>query len=200
MHLLLDYFTFILLHLKNRRFRRMKRLTTVIIAAVFSIGLANSQVSKSRDWSEKIFIGGNLGASIGTITNINISPMIGYKFNPKTIAGVTLTYQYYKQKFPGGGEYKTNIYGGGLFARQYLLNESLGPVDNIFLHTEYEGLNYAAYDALNGEHRKWLYTGLLGGGVQSGPLTISALFILNRDRNNSPYGTEPYVIRIGVGF
>ena len=88
----------------------MKRLTTVIIAAVFSIGLANAQTSKSIDWSEKIFIGGNLGATFGTITNINVSPMIGYKITPKTIAGISLTYQYFRQKYPNGFEYKTNIY------------------------------------------------------------------------------------------
>ncbi len=97
----------------------MKRLITLLIAAFFSVGLTNAQQSKTIDWKDRIFIGGNLGATFGTITNVNVSPMIGYKFTPKTIAGITLTYQYYKQESP---EYQTSIYGGGLFARQYLMN------------------------------------------------------------------------------
>jgi len=183
--------------LKYRRLRKMKRLITLLIAAFFSVGLTNAQQSKTIDWKDRIFIGGNLGATFGTITNVNVSPMIGYKFTPKTIAGITLTYQYYKQESP---EYQTSIYGGGLFARQYLFNEPIGPFDKIFLHSEYEGLNFAAYHPTNPEYRKWLYTGLLGGGVQSGFFTITALYILNHDVNNSPYGAVPYVIRIGVGF
>lgn len=176
----------------------MKKLI-ICLTALIAFGQAEAQMRESGDWKDKIFIGGNVGATFGTVTNIQISPMIGYKFTDKTIGGITLTYQYYRQELSGGLEYKTNIYGGGLFARQYLLNESLDFIDNIFLHAEYEGLNYDPYDINNDNDREWVFTGLVGGGIQMGYLSMTALYVLNQS-SNSPYGQSPLILRVGFGI
>lgn len=162
-----------------------------------SFGLSHAQLSQGSDWTDKIFIGGNVGATFGTITNVQISPMIGYKVTDKTIVGATLTYIYYKDS-RYNPEYKTNIYGGGPFARQYLLDESLDFIDNIFLHAEYEGLNFEVYDGTR-TYREWVFSGLVGGGVQSSVLTLTALYNLNHG-TNSPYGNSPLIIRVGFGI
>lgn len=160
---------------------------------VFSVlGIANAQMSKDIDWKDKVFIGGNFGVTFGSYTNVNVSPMIGYKFTDKTLAGISLTYQYVKDS-RYAVEFSSSIYGAGLWGRQFV-------TDNIFLHAEYELLNYEKYFAGKTNERAWLGTGLVGGGYRYELLYVTALYILNHNTNNSPYGTVPYVIRIGVGF
>ena len=74
--------------------------------------------SKAQLSMDDIFLGGNVGATFGTVTLVNISPMIGYKFTDRTIAGISLTYQYYKD-----ARYtptlKSNIYGTGVCVRSH---------------------------------------------------------------------------------
>ena len=39
-------------------------------------------------FKDRIFVGGNLGLTFGTITNIEIAPLIGYMLTPSWSAGV----------------------------------------------------------------------------------------------------------------
>ncbi|MBS0011900.1 MAG: hypothetical protein KFF49_10850, partial [Bacteroidales bacterium] len=72
---------------------------------------SNERNSTSRV-SERIFFGGSFGLQLGTITNIQLSPVIGmWLLRPLSIAAGP-TWQYYKD--PLG---KTSIYGGRSFMR-----------------------------------------------------------------------------------
>jgi hypothetical protein len=179
----------------------MKKLSLIVLVLFFGTSLKGqlsyssnntSTASKASDWKDKIFIGGNIGASFGNVTFISLGPMVGYKFTPQTIGGVSLLYQYYKDtRFEP--EYSTSMYGGGPFARQFV-------TDEIFLHAQYEMLNH---DYINNNFeldRKWTGTGLVGGGYAMDYLNVTFLYILNHDPRTSPYGDIPYVIRVGVGF
>lgn len=173
----------------------MKKLSLIAVI-LFCCSNIQAQIAsganQGSDWSDRIFIGGNLGASFGTVTIVSVSPMIGYKFTPKTIGGISLTYQYYKDKrFEPA--ISSSIYGVGLFARQFV-------TDEVFLHAEYEMLNFEYLNNNFEIDRKWLGTGLIGGGYAIDNFMVTFLYILNHDPNTSPYGREPYVIRVGVGF
>src|SRR5947208_2580282 len=80
----------------------------------------------SSSVGDKIFTGGSLGLQFGTYTVVEISPIIGYKVTERFTPGISITYIYSKIKDPWSGyTYSTNIYGGSVFARYYLL-------DNVF--------------------------------------------------------------------
>jgi hypothetical protein len=87
---------------------------------------------------DKIFTGGNLGLQFGTITFIEVAPIMGYQFTEKLVGGVGVIYQYYHYK-DRNYDFQTNVYGGRIFGR-YLFTE------NVFGHAEYEYLNLEAYD------------------------------------------------------
>ncbi|MBI1192197.1 MAG: hypothetical protein GC205_03335 [Bacteroidetes bacterium] len=80
----------------------------------------------------RMYAGGSIGASLGTVIFVDLSPMVAYQMTSSFRVGVGSTYRYINNRLPFD-EYKANIYGGRVFAQQDLL---LG----IFAHAEYEFL------------------------------------------------------------
>ena len=153
---------------------------------------------------DKIRLGGSFGLSVGTITNINISPMIGLQLTPKLTLGTGLIYQYYKSTFPGFN-YQNNIFGGRVFG---LYNISNG----INAHVEYEAVSQKYLDINDGRYKPTLLNSFLVGGTYSQPtggrlvraINLSVLYNLSYNsqvnptaplQNISPYGS-PLVIRL----
>jgi hypothetical protein len=84
-------------------------------------------------WSvDRLLVGGSLGASLGSVVFLDLSPTVAYQITGTFRVGVGSTYRYINNRLPFQ-EYKANIYGGRLFAQQDLF---LG----IFAHAEYEFL------------------------------------------------------------
>jgi len=83
-------------------------------------------------FKERLFFGGDLGLSFGTVTYIRIAPIIGYNINQKFAVGAGPSYQYYKDNRYVGVQ--SSIYGGSIFSRYFVL-------ENIFLQSEFEVLN-----------------------------------------------------------
>lgn len=167
------------------------------IAANFSFGQGNDL--SGTDWKERIFFGGNLGLQFGTITNIEVSPLVGYRINNNLSAGLGLTYIYYKINFDNRPDYKTDIYGGRIFARRAIS-------ENIFLHAEYESLNFEFVRSDGSLLREWVPGMFLGGGFiqpvgRNVAFVAMALYNVLHDDLRSPYNS-PLVIRVGinVGF
>lgn len=110
-------------------------------AIVFLTGFASYGQSSNKEsnnpyanlpFKERLFVGGNFGLSVGTVTSILIAPTLGYNISPKFTTGLGPIYQYYKDnRFPGSGN---SIYGGSVFGRYY-------PLDMIFIQTEFQVLN-----------------------------------------------------------
>jgi hypothetical protein len=141
---------------------------------------------------DRMFTGGNLGAQFGTVTFIEVSPLVGYRFTDKISAGIGATYQYYHyrdQTF----DLETDVYGGRVFGR-YLFT------DYLFGHVEYEYLNLEAFDF---QRRRVDVESLLAGGgyIQriSDRVGIVAMILFNFTESvYTPY-TNP-IIRVGVNF
>jgi hypothetical protein len=180
---------------------RAKSILTVVLVLGMGIPCTYGQDStmlrknppKER-FIDRLYTGGNLGAQFGTVTFIDVSPLVGYRITDKISAGIGATYQYYhyKDKFY---DFETNVYGGRVFGR-YLFN------DYLFGHAEYEYLNLEAFDF----RRRRVDVGsfLVGGGYfqrisdRSG---VVAMILYNFTESvYTPY-TNP-IIRVGfnVGF
>lgn len=81
---------------------------------------------------DHLFTGGNFGLQFGTITLIDVAPVLGYKITPRFSVAVGVNYTFYKDSRPPA--FTQNIYGGRVFGRYFIF-------DNLFVHAEYEGLN-----------------------------------------------------------
>ncbi len=182
-----------------------KILLTVVLAAAFVLANAQSysQTGTSSETDDifspsKIYYGGGLNLTFGSITEVGISPMIGYKVTPQFSVGSQLTYQYYKYD-QGSYDYKATNYGASVFSRYRFIPEIYG-------HVEFSMMNYEFQNYYSGSSRDWVPFLFVGGGF-SQPISnntwINAqlLFDVIQDEN-SPYDDwEPfYTIGFGIGF
>ncbi|MEB2775605.1 hypothetical protein SYJ56_09810 [Algoriphagus sp. D3-2-R+10] len=149
--------------------------------------------SDSVAFKDRLYYGGNFGMQFGTVTLIDFSPLVGVMITPKFSSGVGITYQYFNDKRFIGGE--TSSYGGRLFSRYNIF-------PNIFLHAEYESINFDNYNLFTDQfERIWSNALFLGGGYfapfgSRGGVNFTFLYNVLHDNLRSPYG-EPYVIRVG---
>jgi hypothetical protein len=197
----------------------MKRLLVVIVL-IMGAHLANAQFYKT-DTSRKpppvkkqggfdgsrLMIGGSLGAVIGDYTNINISPMIGYRFSDYIAAGVTVNAQYGSERYRNYNDITTQrnqytIFGGGVYGRVY-------PIPMIFVHIQPEYNMITQKVTLYGDPKSsykssYGVASLLIGGGYSQPvsdraaISIMMLYDIIQDRN-SPYQNRP-IFRGGVNI
>ena len=141
---------------------------------------------------DRLFTGGNVGAQFGTVTFIDVSPLVGYKFTEKIAAGIGATYQYYHyhdQLY----DFETNVYGGRVFGR-YMIREFL------FAHVEYEYLNLEAFDF---QRRRVDVGSLMAGGgyIQriGDHAAIVAMILYNFTESvYTPYSNP--IIRVGFNI
>lgn len=148
---------------------------------------------------DNLFFGGNMGLQFGTITYINLSPVVGYRVSDRVNAGVGLTYIYLSQNFPGG--FKDNMIGGKVFGQYFVWN-------GVFAHTEYEIVNFSSallpITTSGPAPRSNSNNFYIGPGYQQafGRRAFSQIMLLYNviyDRYNSPYN-NPFAIRIMFGF
>jgi len=179
-----------------------------VFLILFFLAPANLE---SKDFNEltfreRLFFGGHFGLMFGTITNIEISPIAGYRFTSRVSLALGPKYQYYKE----GILLNTHIYGGRAFARYMLVKDfnKLVPINlnaGVFFQTEYEGLSLEKKyfgSIVSDEGRFLLNSVLVGGGLSQpvgdrGALNFTVLWNVN-PIENPPY-TNP-VIRIGFNF
>ena len=157
---------------------------------------------------DRFYFGGNLGLGFGTITNINISPMVGFRLTSRFSVGVGANYQYWKDKrfVPA---FEQNIYGGSMFSR-FVIAENFLNAGNLFAHAEYEQLfaKELYRDPSNPqvflERNKMYPSTFIGAGMafpigKRSAFTLSALYNPFYDQYNSLYGSA-FQIRTGAYF
>jgi hypothetical protein len=120
-------------------------------------------------FKERLFFGGNLGLQFGTITDIQVSPVIGYWVLPRVAVAVGPTYRYYKYH-----DDETAIYGAKSYLQFTVIQDlrsviPMGGHTGIFLHLEDELLSLNSYywkwpNPFTSE-RFYLNTFLVGGGL-----------------------------------
>lgn len=148
--------------------------------------------------SDKIYFGGGMGLNLGTnVTNVNVSPQVGYKITDRFSMGLGAMYQYLAFK---NSNISLSNYGGSVFARYAITQQ-------IFATTEYEYLTIEFITAADQRERMGFSSYFIGGGyVQPLGRNVSFLVIalynvLYDPTRISPY-MSPLVMRAGfsVGF
>lgn len=146
----------------------------------------------------KIYFGGNLGNFMfGSVTSIDISPIVGYRFTEKFSLGLGISYQYFNSI---SYNINTSIYGGRILG-DYIINEY------IILHSEFEELSYETkyYDITNqyfNQSRFWVPALYVGGGLkqQLGEHSYAYVMVLFNILDSSlPHVSNP-ILRIGFSF
>ena len=180
----------------------MRKFLFAAILLALVAGKAEAQERESLKGSpfmDRVFVGGNLGASFGTIQYIYLAPVVGYRITPKFSAGGGIIYQYTRDTRPP--ELTTHNYGANLFARHTIY----GP---LFAQIEYEYLNFEYVTDYNGTEfltdRQGYNSVFLGGGIaqplgRNAALLVSAFYNLTYDSSQriSPY-SRPWVFRVGI--
>lgn len=191
----------------------------------------NKETKEKVPFSQRIFVGGALGFSLGSYSSmVDVSPIFGYSVSNDFVVGVGLTYKFYKYndyyaKIDSGGyitglyDFKTNMYGGSIWARYFLTKSEIPVIENIFLHAEIEPLvfvnnykndPYGNYiDIYNNrfvnENEKINITGyFLGGGLRQ-PLGGRSYMYLEllwnfNEELYSPYSNPRIRIGVAAGF
>ncbi|NVN95518.1 MAG: hypothetical protein HXX18_09575 [Bacteroidetes bacterium] len=192
----------------------MKRIrVNILIIISILIFIGGKELKAQRSFGSRIFTGGNLGLQFGSVTLVDVSPMIGYRLTEDIDIGISLTYKYYNYKDyyaytdpqTKQSQYfdlKTNILGGGVFGRYHF-------TENLFAHVEVEYLDFKidTYTVYNnglekGKENIGITSLFIGGGYKqeigsNSFFTLMILYNLN-ESNNSPY-TNP-IIRAGFGI
>jgi hypothetical protein len=112
-------------------------------------------------WKDRLRLGGSFGLSLGTFTNIEVSPMAGLQLTNKLTVGAGPVYQYYRWSGFGGPASSQSVYGGRIFS-------FLNVLENINLNVEYESLNRQYADFTNRRNNRiWLNSFLVGGSYST---------------------------------
>jgi hypothetical protein len=191
----------------------MKRLL-ICFFLLAGVQLAHAQYYKTDTVTRKGFdpsrlvLGGSLGMVFGDYTNVDISPLVGYRFSDYIAAGVNINAQYGQYKLWNYDQVaqrdKYTIFGGGIWGRVY-------PLPMVFIHIQPE-YNFvtqnSTYYLANNEKQTYKtnygvpsllvgagYTQSVGGRVGIG---ISILYDVIQD-NRSPYNNS-LIYRVGAGL
>jgi hypothetical protein len=121
-------------------------------------------------FKDRLFYGGNFGLMFGTITDIQVSPVIGYWLLPRVAVAVGPDYRYYKEV----DVVATTLYGGKGYVQLVVIQDlnsfiPMGVHTGIFLHGEDELLSLKSsfwkYPLPYTSDRFYVNTVLAGGGI-----------------------------------
>lgn len=167
-------------------------LIPTIFFFTFSSSLAqkdeNSNDQSSKEVQKPLLIGGSLGLQLGTVTFIDVSPKVGYRWTENFATGIGGTYKYSRDK-RFNGDYST--YGGSIFAQHDIWNE-------IFAYAEFEHLQYEGYNPIKNK-LGWIKSNnlLFGGGYRQWFSRSAYAYMLILYNFNETYTTSNPVIRTG---
>lgn len=184
------------------KIRKLGVLLTLAVCLAFqaSAQWGEEQMADKPSLKDRMFFGGGFGLSFSSNYDFfSVSPIIGYRLTPKVATGISITYRYTKYKYVTPS-ISTNDYGVSPFIRY----QFYGP---LFLHAEYEYLNYE-YITYTGESVRKNFTSFMAGGGFFQPvgrragIYISALYNFSYRNPTSPNDYYPYssplVLRAGI--
>jgi hypothetical protein len=186
-------------HLRNAIF------TTLFLFASISIISGQKIREEPPPIKERLFYGGSFGLQFGTITDIQVSPVIGLWVLPRLAIAIGPDYRFYKYRND-----RTNIYGGKGYLQFVVVQDinsviPVGAHTGVFLHLEDEMLSLQSSFWKNPpvtSERFYINTILAGGGISQqigrrSSLNIMILWALN-DSGYEVYSNPE--IRISFNF
>ena len=160
-----------------------------------------SSCEDTRPLSDRIWFGGGVGLSFGTVTAIQIDPLVGYKVDQagKFSVGVGGSYWYYQDnRFSPPLDFTG--YGYRTFTRYRFIPQ-------LYAHAEFLHFNVERYiGTTDAVARIWVPHLLVGGGYAQ-PLGGNSSFIAQvlwevlQDPNSVYRGQGPILsVGVGIGF
>jgi hypothetical protein len=146
----------------------VKILILIFLLVQFSTSDAQNVRDQAPPLSERIFFGGSFGLQFGTLTNIQVAPVVGLWVLPRLAVAAGPDFTYYKFY-----DDKTSMYGGKAYTQFVILQDlnnilPLGVHMGMFLHLEDEFLNLESAYWKNppyASERFNINTVLVGGGI-----------------------------------
>jgi len=181
----------------NQKKTLSKHWTKCAFFVVFFLSLTYS-VSYSQQVSqevpplrERMFFGGSFWLSFGTITDIQVNPIVGLWVLPRVAVAAGPNYRYYKDQYD-----ETNMYGVKGYVQYVLLRDlnnlvPIGVHTGIFFHLEDEVLNLESsfWGLPEPTDRTTINTLLIGGGISQQLGRRSSMnFMVLWALNDSGYG------------
>lgn len=159
-----------------------------------------TQKRDPRPMKDRLWYGGGVSLGFGTVTNVGVAPLVGYKIDlkGKWSAGLGVNYYYFKDSryVPS---YESSNYGYSIFTRYRVIPQA-------FLSASYNAQNYEIYTPFSDDFaREWVPFLLLGGGYSqhlggNSYLTLQLSWDVIQDIR-SPYGSQPFFsMGVGIGF
>ena len=182
------------------------KLLAVTLMTILTSVLAGQELSQDTPaLRDRLFFGGNFSLQFGTITNIEVSPVVGIWLLPKLAVAAGPSFSYYKIE-----QLKTETYGGRAYLQFVVFQDldkfiPLGIHTSLFLHGEDEMLSLEPGTLPNTSDKTSRFlvnTVLAGGGIsqqvgQKAAVNIMVLWTLN-DSGYQLYSNPE--IRIGFTF
>jgi hypothetical protein len=184
---------------------RISLLTFLIFNFSISAFYAQRAREEAPPLRERIFFGGNFGLQFGSITDIQVSPVVGLWLLPRLAVAAGPDYRYYKDRYD-----RTSIYGGKTYMQFVIIRDlstvlPLGTNTGVFFHIEDELLSLKSSFWKKPpvfSDRFYVNTVLAGGGIsQQLGQRASMNFVVLWALNDSGYGvySDPE-IRISFTF
>lgn len=148
--------------------------------------------------ADRIYYGGNIGFSFGTVTSVRINPLVGYKLTPRLSVGLTGMYEYIGYETYFGRQHFHN-FGGSLFSRFQIVPQA-------YAHAEYNYMSYEYMNSSGEKYRQGVPFVFLGAGfktqVGANFFTYAQILFDVLQHPDSPYDawTPFYSVGFGVGF
>lgn len=157
---------------------------------------ADNKGKTTFNWRERLVFGGNFGLSFGSITYVDLSPLVGVRVTDKfvpSIGGIYTYYRYESRKLV----YSANMYGARLQAQYFFWPQLFGQIG-------YDFINRNNPYSLDPNSRINVENYWIGGGYRqmmgsSAALQLSVLYNLNQTIY-SPYMNPNIYIGIVAGF
>jgi hypothetical protein len=114
---------------------------TLFLLLIFQILQGQSSRQQKPPLRERLFYGGNFGLQLGSITDIQVSPVMGIWLLPRIAVAAGPDYRFYKDRIN-----RTIIYGGKGYVEFVVIQNinkvlPLGVNTGVFLHAEDEMLS-----------------------------------------------------------
>ncbi len=151
-------------------------------------------------FADRLWFGGGIGLNFGTVTAIQVDPLVGVYLDQgrRLSTGVGLSYYYVKYNVPGYDIDYTG-YGYRIFSRYNVITQA-------FLHAEFYHLNIERYNFQGELARTWVPHLLIGGGYRepiggNSSLYFQILWEVMQNPNSVYRGQGPIITGgVGIGF
>ena len=183
----------------------MNKFLSSFLLCLFSLSWSicysqEDNVPKSS-FKDKLLFGGSLGLQFGSVTAVQVNPMLGYKANERLIVGYSINYQYLEVKpiYDGDPGFSSNSFGHGPFAQFFI-------IDQLYVTGEFLQLNTDYIDPINLEVNRgtiphlFVGAGYVNNFGGNGYVGIGIKYDIIQDRRSPYYQIPVFTPVLMFGF